>query len=65
MRHLREVGALRGVVATDGTTVEQLIKEARALPTMAGQELASRVTSAKSYAWTQGTVNLSAARAAT
>lgn len=32
---------------------------------MAGQELASRVTSAKSYAWTQGTVNLSAARAAT
>jgi carbamoyl-phosphate synthase small subunit len=65
VRHLRDVGALRGVVATDGTPVEQLIKEARALPTMAGQELASRVTSAKSYAWTEGTLNLDAARAAT
>ena len=31
---------------------------------MAGQELASRVTSAKPYAWTKGTVDLGAARAA-
>jgi carbamoyl-phosphate synthase small subunit len=64
VRHLREVGALRGVVATDGTPVEQLVKEARALPTMAGQELASRVTSAKPYAWTKASVDLGAARAA-
>ena len=46
VRHLRDVGALRGVVATDGTAAEQLIAEARALPTMAGQELAGRVTAA-------------------
>jgi carbamoyl-phosphate synthase small subunit len=45
VRHLRNVGALRGIVATDGTPAEKLIEEARALPTMAGQELASRVTS--------------------
>jgi carbamoyl-phosphate synthase small subunit len=45
VRHLRNVGALRGVVSTDGTPVEQLIAEAKKLPTMAGQELASRVTS--------------------
>jgi carbamoyl-phosphate synthase small subunit len=63
VRHLRDVGALRGVVATDGTPAEQLVKEAKALPTMAGQELASRVTSAKSYEWTKGTVDLSAERA--
>jgi carbamoyl-phosphate synthase small subunit len=63
VRHLREVGALRGVVSTDGTAVEQLIKEARALPTMAGQELASRVTSAKPYSWTKGSVDLAAGRA--
>src|SRR5271157_5406977 len=43
VRHLRTVGALRGVVATDGTPADQLIAEARALPTMAGQELAGRV----------------------
>jgi len=49
--HLRKVGALRGVVSTDGTPSEKLIAEARALPTMAGQELASRVTCAKTYPW--------------
>jgi carbamoyl-phosphate synthase small subunit len=58
VRHLRNVGALRGVVATDGTPAEKLIEEARALPTMAGLELASRVTSAKSYDWRTGSVVL-------
>ena len=46
VRHLRDVGALRGILSTDGTPAEQLIAEARALPTMAGQELAGRVTTA-------------------
>ena len=44
VRHIRKVGALRGVVATDGTPAEQLIFEAKQLPSMAGQELASRVS---------------------
>ena len=44
VRHIRKVGALRGIVATDGTPAEQLIFEAKQLPTMAGQELAGRVT---------------------
>jgi len=54
VRHLREVGALRGILSTDDTPAEQLIAEARALPTMAGQELAGRVTTAKKYDWTGG-----------
>ena len=58
VRHLRDVGSLRGVVATDGTPAEQLLAEARALPTMAGQDLASRVTTAKRYDWTQGSIAL-------
>ena len=56
--HLRQAGALRGVLSTDDTPAEQLIAEARALPTMAGQELASRVTVAESYHWTQGSIDL-------
>lgn len=60
VRHLREVGALRGMVATDGTAAEQLIAEARALPTMAGQELAGRVTTARKYEWTTGSIDLAA-----
>ena len=58
VRHLRDVGALRGVVATDGTPAESLLAEARALPTMAGLELASRVTCAKKYGWKQGSIEL-------
>jgi carbamoyl-phosphate synthase small subunit len=60
VRHLRDVGALRGVVATDGTPAERLVAEARALPTMAGLELAGRVSCAKSYGWTQGSIDLAA-----
>ena len=56
--HLRQVGALRGVLATDDTPAEQLIVEARALPTMAGQELASQVTAAEKYEWSSGSINL-------
>jgi carbamoyl-phosphate synthase small subunit len=62
VRHLRDVGALRGIVATDGTPAEKLIEEARALPTMAGQELASRVTSPKKYEWSKGSIDLAAAQ---
>ena len=64
VRHLREVGALRGVVATDGTPTEKVIAEARALPTMAGLELASRVTSPKRYEWKRGSIELGASGAA-
>ena len=60
VRHLRSVGALRGVVSTDGTSAEQLIAEARALPTMAGQELAGRVTTREKYRWTKGSIDLAA-----
>jgi carbamoyl-phosphate synthase small subunit len=60
VRHLRTVGALRGIVATDGTAAEKLVLEARALPTMAGLDLATRVTSAKKYEWWQGSIDLAA-----
>jgi len=60
VRHLRDVGALRGMLATDGTAVEKLTAEARALPTMAGLELASRVTSPKRYEWKHGSIELGA-----
>jgi carbamoyl-phosphate synthase small subunit len=60
VRHLREVGALRGILSTDDTSADQLVAEARALPTMAGQELAGRVTTAKKYDWTEGSNALAA-----
>src|SRR5260370_23716205 len=58
--HIRKVGALRGVVSTDGTPAESLLAEARALPSMAGLELASRVSSDKQYRWDKGSIELTA-----
>jgi len=60
VRHLREVGALRGILSTDDAPTDQLIAEARALPTMAGLELAGRVTTPKKYEWTKGSIDLTA-----
>ena len=56
VRHIRRVGALRGVVSTDGTPSEQLIREARSLPSMSGLELASRVSCAEPYNWEEGSI---------
>lgn len=58
VRHIRQTGALRGVVSTDGSSVDALIAEARALPSMAGHELASQVTCAKQYHWERGSIPL-------
>lgn len=56
VRHIRRVGALRGIVSTDGTPAEQLIQQARALPAMSGLELASRVSCEKPYRWDKGAI---------
>jgi carbamoyl-phosphate synthase small subunit len=61
VRHIRKMGALRGVLSTDGTSAEALVAQARALPSMAGQELASRVTAEKKYTWDKGCIELTAA----
>jgi len=58
VRHIRNVGALRGVVATDGTPAEQLIFEAKQIAPMAGQELASHVTCKKAYGWEKSSIEL-------
>ncbi len=56
--HIRKVGALRGVLSTDGTPAEQLIAEAQALPSMTGQELAGRVSCEKSYDWKASSIEM-------
>jgi carbamoyl-phosphate synthase small subunit len=58
VRHIRNCGALRGIVATDGTPADQLIFEAKQLPLMAGRELASEVSCKKAYGWDKGSIDL-------
>ncbi len=51
VRHLRETGSLRGVVSTRDLDPESLVKKAKALPQMAGCDLAKVVTCEKPYQW--------------
>ena len=57
VRHLRTKGVMRGVLsATSGdsaarTDPQALVEKARSIPTMAGLDLASRVSTGQSYEW--------------
>ena len=51
-RHLRIHGAQRAVISTDEATPAELTLRAKSLPSMEGQDLASRVTPKRPYVWT-------------
>jgi carbamoyl-phosphate synthase small subunit len=51
-RHLRTAGAQMGVLSSSGSPAA-LVDRARSLPGMEGQDLATRVSTAASYEWTE------------
>ena len=51
---LREQGALRGVLSTQGESEAELVAEARAHPSLDGLDLTGKVSCGKNYAWTEG-----------
>lgn len=51
-RHIRINGAMRGVLSTSCFDVAELVRRAKALPTMEGQNLVARVAPARPYTWT-------------
>ena len=53
VRHIRNFGAMRGVLSTLEKDPAKLVEKARALPSMTGLDLASRVSTAEQYQWTQ------------
>lgn len=53
VRHLRSRGVMRGVLSGDGGEPAQLVERARAIPSMAGLDLATRVTTPSRYEWTR------------
>jgi carbamoyl-phosphate synthase small subunit len=52
--HLRTVGSQMGIIATGEVSADDLIDQARALPSMEGQDLAKVVSTAEPYEWSQG-----------
>ncbi|HMZ81138.1 MAG TPA: glutamine-hydrolyzing carbamoyl-phosphate synthase small subunit [Acidobacteriota bacterium] len=51
VRHLRERGAMRGVLSTTETNAETLVQRAASSPGMVGRALACEVSCTKSYEW--------------
>jgi carbamoyl-phosphate synthase small subunit len=55
VRHLRTRGVMRGVLSTmPGADEAALVEKARKAPSMTGLDLATRVSTSKSYKWHEG-----------
>lgn len=50
-RHIRDQGALRGIISTEDFEIASLLKKVRRSPKMAGWDLAREVTCEKPYWW--------------
>jgi len=53
VRHLRTRGVMRGVLSATGGDRKELVERARQAPSMAGLDLATRVSTASSYSWSK------------
>jgi carbamoyl-phosphate synthase small subunit len=53
VRHLRSRGVMRGVLSALEKDPNKLVERARSIPSMAGLDLASRVTTPSCYSWTE------------
>ncbi|MBV9771658.1 MAG: glutamine-hydrolyzing carbamoyl-phosphate synthase small subunit [Bryobacterales bacterium] len=53
VRHLRTRGVMRGVLSVSSSDRKELIERARHAPSMAGLDLATRVSTASNYSWDQ------------
>jgi carbamoyl-phosphate synthase small subunit len=54
VRHLRSRGVMRGVLSAATSDGKALVERARQSPSMAGLDLATRVSTASLYEWTHG-----------
>ena len=54
VRHLRDRGAMRGLISSGTDEVADLIEKARSSPSMQGLNLVEKVSTQKQYEWTEG-----------
>ncbi|MBI4909481.1 MAG: glutamine-hydrolyzing carbamoyl-phosphate synthase small subunit [Acidobacteria bacterium] len=54
VRKLRTSGVMRGVIGSGDVSADELIAAARRAPSMAGLDLATKVTTPERYDWTEG-----------
>lgn len=54
VRRLRSRGVMRGALSTQGGDPQELVEMARKAPSMAGLDLATRVSTKERYSWNEG-----------
>jgi carbamoyl-phosphate synthase small subunit len=54
VRHLRDRGAMRGIISTGTREAAELIQAARTAPSMQGLNLVEKVSTTEAYEWTEG-----------
>ncbi|MDP2106082.1 MAG: glutamine-hydrolyzing carbamoyl-phosphate synthase small subunit, partial [Desulfobulbaceae bacterium] len=52
-KHIREKGALKGIVSTIDLDISSLVHRAQSWPGLVGHDMVSKVTCAKPYGWTK------------
>lgn len=53
-RHIRSIGAMRGILATDTDNVRELLDQVRAFPGLVGVDMVQKVTCTAPYRWENG-----------
>ncbi len=54
VRRLRSRGVMRGVISSGAAAPQELVEQARKVPSMAGLDLATKVTTKQRYEWDEG-----------
>jgi carbamoyl-phosphate synthase small subunit len=62
VRHLRERGAMRGIISTKERNVEALLRQVKASPSMLGRALAAEVSCTDPYEWNDNRPQATAVR---
>ncbi len=57
-RHIRESGAMPGVISTVDDVAENLVEKARSIPGLLGRDLVREVTCTEPYTWDEGLWNI-------
>jgi carbamoyl-phosphate synthase small subunit len=58
VRHIRNEGAMRGIISSSEMNIEKLKKQLQQYPGLVGRDIVKQVTFGKSYAWDKGVVDV-------
>jgi len=58
VRHIRNEGAMRGIISSAETNPKKLAEELAAYPGLVGRDIVKKVTVRKPYPWTEGVIDV-------